>query len=225
MMAGVADAVDCRVAQVDVGARHVDPGTQDVGAFGELAGAHAGEEVEVLLYAAVAIGAVLARLGERAAVGAHLLGRLRVDIGLAGLDQADGAGVHLVEIVRGEVQVFAPLEAQPLHCLDDRVDVFLLFLLGVGVVEAHVTDAAVGLGEAEIQADGLGVAVVQVAVGLGREARFDAAAPFRRADVLVNDVADEVGGDGGFGGGVLFGFHRAEICVGHGRAGFQLARL
>jgi len=107
--------------------------------------------------------------------------------------------------------VLAPLEAQPLHRLEDGVDIFLLFLLGVGVVEAHVADAAVGLGEAEVQADRLGVAVVKVAVGLGREARLDAAAPFRRADVLVDDVADEVGDDGRFGcgcGGVLFGFHR-----------------
>ena len=211
MVGGVADAVDRRVAQVDVGARHVDPGAQDVRALGEFAGAHACEQVEILGHAAIAVGAVLARLGQRAAVGAHLLGRLRVHIGLAGLDQADRAVVHAVEIVRGEVQVLAPLEAEPMHRLEDGVDVFLLFLLGVGVVEAHVADAAVGLGQAEVQADRLGVAVVQVAVGLGREARLDAAAPFAVAVVLVDDAADEVGDDGGFGGrsgGVLFGFHR-----------------
>jgi hypothetical protein len=45
---GVADAVDGRVAQVDVGRGHVDPGAQDVGAVGELAGLHALEEVHVL---------------------------------------------------------------------------------------------------------------------------------------------------------------------------------
>ena len=208
MVGGVADAVDRRVTQVDVGARHVDLRAQDVGAFGELAGAHAREEVEVFVHAAVAVRAVLARLGQRATVGAHLLGRLRVHIGLPGPDQAQRAVVHAVEVVRGEVQVFAPLEAEPLHRLEDGVDVLLLFLLGVGVVEAHVAGAAVGLGEAEVQADRLGVAVVQVAVGLGRKARLDAAAPFRRTDVLVDDVADEIGHDGRFGSRVLFGFHR-----------------
>src|SRR5690606_41493665 len=63
------------------------------------------------------------------------------------------------------------------------------------------------------QADRLGVAVVQVAVGLGRKARLDAPGPFCRAKVPVDDVADAVGGDGrasgrGFGGGGFFGFHR-----------------
>jgi hypothetical protein len=44
------------------------------GAVGELAGAHAAEEVEVLLDAAVAVRAVRAGLGQRAAVLADLLG-------------------------------------------------------------------------------------------------------------------------------------------------------
>jgi hypothetical protein len=60
------------------------------------------------------------------------------------------------------------------HHLDDGVDVLLLFLLGVGVVEAQVADAAVVLRQAEVQADALGMADVQVAVGLGREAGADA---------------------------------------------------
>jgi hypothetical protein len=74
MVRGVADAVDGRVAQVDVGRGHVDLGAQDVGAVGELAGLHALEQIQVLGDAAVAVGAVLARLGQRAAVGAHLVG-------------------------------------------------------------------------------------------------------------------------------------------------------
>jgi hypothetical protein len=45
-------------------------------AVGELAGLHAAEQVEVLVDAAIAERAVLARLGQRAAVGAHLLGAL-----------------------------------------------------------------------------------------------------------------------------------------------------
>jgi hypothetical protein len=47
--------------------------------------------------------------------------------------------------------------------------VLLFFLLGVGVVKAHVADAAVVARQAEVQADALGVAHVQVAVGFGRK--------------------------------------------------------
>jgi hypothetical protein len=71
------------------------------------------------------------------------------------------------------VEAGFPVEAQPLHGVDDGVDVLLLFLLGVGVVEAQVADAAVVARQAEVQADALGVADVQVAVGLGREAGAD----------------------------------------------------
>ncbi len=91
-------------------------------------------------------------------------------------DERLGELVHQVEVVAREVEVLVlrpEIEAQPAHHLDDRLDVLHLLLLGVGVVEAHVADAAVLLGEAEVQADRLGVADVQVAVGLRREARAD----------------------------------------------------
>jgi hypothetical protein len=75
-----------------------------------------------------------------------------------------------------------------LHGFLDGVDVLLLFLLGVGVVEAQVAGAAVGLRQAEVQADALGVADVQVAVGLGREARADARR-VQRTGLVVGGVA------------------------------------
>jgi hypothetical protein len=108
---------------------------------------------------------------------------LLVDIGVAGLDQGFGRAVHEVEVVAGEVGAAAAAglrvvgrrgPAQPVHHLADGVDVFLLFLLGVGVVEAQVAHAAVVLRQAEVQPDALGVADVQVAVGLGRKAGADA---------------------------------------------------
>ena len=72
-----------RIAQVDVARGHVDLRAQHARAVRELAGAHALEQVEVLLGRAVAPGAVRARLGERAAVLADLLGAEVVDVGLA----------------------------------------------------------------------------------------------------------------------------------------------
>ncbi len=73
-MLRVEDAVQHRVAQVDVGRGHVDPGPQHARAVGELAGAHALEEVEALLRRPTPPRALATRLGERAAVLADLVG-------------------------------------------------------------------------------------------------------------------------------------------------------
>ena len=107
-MLGVEDAVEHRVAQVDVGRRHVDAGPQHARAVGELAGAHAREQVEVLVDRTVAPGALTAGLGKGAAVLAYLVGGEVVDISLAALDELDRPAVQLLEIVRGVVQMLAP---------------------------------------------------------------------------------------------------------------------
>jgi hypothetical protein len=65
--------------------------------------------------------------------------------------------------------VLAPVEAQPLHVGLDRLDVLELLLGRVGVVEAQVAAPAELARAAEVEADRLGVADVQVAVRLGRE--------------------------------------------------------
>ena len=68
--------------------------------------------------------------------------RLVVDIGLAGADQMLGPVVELLEIVRGVIEMLAPIEAEPAHVALDGVDVFLLFLGRIGVVEAQMAAAA-----------------------------------------------------------------------------------
>ncbi|MCY1225824.1 hypothetical protein D9M72_380320 [compost metagenome] len=213
---GMADAVEHRVAHHDIGRGHVDLRAQHVLAVGVLAGAHVAEQLQVLFDAALAVGRGLARLGEIAAVGGDLFGGLAVDIGGAALDQGLGKGVELVEVVAGVVQVrlllavlacAVPGEAEPVHGVDDRIDVFGVFLDRVGVVEAQVAAAAVVARQPEVHADALGVADMQVAVGLRREAcdhgrqRFAglvlAAGIGAGGEVLVDDAAQEVGGGGG----------------------------
>ena len=49
------------------------------------------------------------------------------------------------------------------------------------------------VGQSEIQADGLGVADVQVAVRLGRKASLHAALIFVRLQIFEDDVANEIG--------------------------------
>ena len=90
MMLGVQDAVHHRVAHVEVRRRHVHLGAQRARSIRKLAGLHALEQVQVLFHGAVAVGALLARLGQRAAVLAHFLGGQIADIGLARLDHLHG---------------------------------------------------------------------------------------------------------------------------------------
>jgi hypothetical protein len=194
----VEDAVQDRVAQVDVARGHVDLRAQHARAVGELAGAHAREQVEALLGGPVAPRALAAGLGERAAVLADLVGREVVDVGLAGLDEVDGPLVELLEVVRREVEVLAPVEAQPAHVGLDGVDVLLLLLDRVGVVEAQVAAAAELLGDAEVEADRLGVPDVEVAVGLGREARDDGLVrPSRRSAATISRMKSLRSGEDG----------------------------
>ena len=79
-----------------------------------------------------------------------------------------------------------------LHVLDDGLDVLDVLLGRVGVVHAQVADAAELAGDAEVEADGLGVADVQVAVRLGRKAGVDLRI-LLLGDVRGDDVADEIG--------------------------------
>ena len=206
---GVQDAVQHRIAQVHVAGSHVDLGAQHAGAVGQLPGAHVAEQRQVLLGGTGAVGAVLARLGQGATRGAHLVGRGVVHIGVAVGDQVLRPGIELFEIVRRVMQVHAPVEAEPVHITLDGVDELLLLLGRVGVVEAQVAAAAEFVGDAEIQADGFGVPDVQVAVRLRRKAGDDAGHAVLR-EVVVDDVADEVAPR--FLGRRVDGLGRRHVC-------------
>src|SRR5262249_6775917 len=155
-------------------------------------GPHPAEQIQVLLDRAVAERRGAAGLGQRAAVLADLLTAEIVDVGLAGADELLGPLVELFEVVAGVIEVLAPVEAEPADGAHDRVDVLLALLGGVGVVEAQVAAAAELAGHAEIDRDRLGVADVQVAVGLGRKPRDHLAAEAAGAVVLQDDVANEI---------------------------------
>ena len=192
MVRRVADAIDRRVPHVDVGAGHVDLQAQHVCAVRKLARAHAAEEVEVLGNAAAAIGAVDARLGQRAARGAHLFRRLAVHVGEPLADEPFREAIEVVVVIRGVIAVPAPVVAQPAHGIGDRVLVLDFFLERIRVVVTQVAGAVVLGGEPEVEDDRLGVSVMQVAVRLGREARDDAPAVFAGAKVVADDRAQEV---------------------------------
>src|SRR5690606_2524025 len=152
---------------------------------------------QVLLDGAVAERAVASRLGQAAAILAGLFRRQIADVRLAGLDQVNGPLVQLLEVI-GSVMLLGPLKAQPAHILPDGIDVLLIFLGRVGVIETQVALAAELLGQAEVQTDRLGMADMQVAVGLRREAGDDLAV-LAALQVGLDDRTKEIRGGGSLG--------------------------
>ena len=191
VMGGVHDAVQDWIAQVDVGRGHVDFGTQHAAAIGERAGLHKLKKVEVLLDGAVAVRAIFARLGERAAVFPDRVRSLVIYVCQALFDEHDSPVVELVKVIGSVVWPRPPVVAEPANVLLHGIHVFLLFARGVGVVVAEVALASVVGGNAEVDRDGLDAADVQVCVWLGWEAGNDlvVAAAF---EIGVNGFADEV---------------------------------
>ena len=210
-MGRLLDAVKRRVAHVEVGMAHVDLGAQHARAVGKFARPHATEEIQILGHRAVAKGAVLSRFVEVAAVLADLLSRQVVDIGLAIFDQDLGKPVDFVEVVRGIERLTVPAEAQPGHVLLDGLDVLDVFGAGVGVVVAQVALAAILGRQAEVQADGFGVADMQVAVWLGRKAGVHAPLVLSLREIIVDDLLDE--GAGGCWAAVRVGHERKTTVI------------
>src|ERR1035438_1349336 len=170
----------------------VDLRAQRAGAVRKLAGTHPPEKIQALGGLAIAPRAVAARFGERAAVGADLVGGEVARIGFSRVNQRLAKFVELSEIVRRVEEPVLPVEPQPVHVVLDRIHVLGLFLERVRIVEAEVARSPVFARDAEVQADRLGMADVKVAVRLGGEARSHAARVLSRASVLVEDLADEV---------------------------------
>src|SRR5450759_4031430 len=212
VMRGLADAEERGIAQVDVGRCHVDLRAQGAGAVRKLAAAHPPEKVHSLGNLAVAPRAVAARLRKRAAIRAHVVGREVADVGLARADQRLAEVIELPEIIRRVEEPVLPVEPEPVDVLLDRIHVLNVLLERVRVVKSEVALSAVLARDAEVQADRLGVADVEVAVRLGGKARRDAPSVLSRAPVLVENVADEIL-PGGLGHGCVGVVHGPPQCA------------
>jgi len=193
MMRRLQDAIQDRVTHDDVRRGHVDLGTQDPGAFVELAGPHASEQVQVLGDGTVPVWAVPAGLRQCAAIRANLLRGQVVHVRLAHLDQLLGVGIQLIKIVGCIVLAVAPVKPQPVDAIPHGLDVLGALLDRVRIIESQIAEPAKLLGDAEVQADRLRMAQLRVAVRFGRKPRVHAAAVLARPCVLCNDRADEIG--------------------------------
>ena len=157
-------------------------------------------------------GSFEARYGEYSEGDGELM-TFAVNKGFALFNEVYCKIIELLKIVRGKKQLAFKIKAEPLDVFLDRLDVLGLLFERVGVVEAQVALAAVGLGQAEVETDALGVPDVQVAVGLRRKARVDAAAVFAVLQIGVDDLADEVGWRGGTLGRGGIGFVAHDLAI------------
>ncbi len=134
-------------------------------------------------------------LGQRAAVFADFVGAQIVDIGFAlGLNQLDGKLVKLLEIIRGIIFLGPASRSPASGCLLLCASTYSISSL-TGLVSSkrrlHLPPKASA--RAEVDRNGLDVADVQIAVGLGREAGADTVET-GRDQVFFDGFADEIGG-------------------------------
>ena len=115
-----------------------------------------------------------------------------VHIGFTHFDKLFGIFVQLLKIVGSVKLSILPVAAKPVDVFADGVDVFLFFLGGIGVVKAQVAQSIEFIGNTEIQADGFGMAQMQISVGLRRKARMNLAAVTAGGVVFHNARPDKV---------------------------------
>ena len=183
--------IDDRVAEVHIGAGHINLGTEHHLAFLDFAGVHLLEQSEAFFDRTVAVWAFCTRLGRSALLCGDVFRRLFVDVSLAFLNQADGKVPQLLEVI-GCIIFISPLESEPLDVFLDGFHVFHIFFGGVGIVKAEVAYTAIAGCDSEIQADGLGVSDVEVSVWLGRESCLYAVSILTFAEVFLYSLFNEV---------------------------------
>ena len=83
------------------------------------------------------------------------------------------------------------METEPFDVFLDGVDVFVVFFFGIGIIKTQIAQAVINISQTKIQADGFGVADVQIAVRLGRETGLDGCM-FTAFEVFIDNGADKV---------------------------------
>ena len=158
MMGRFDDAVHYGVAEMHVWRCHVNLGAEHAGTFVKLAGIHALKKVKVFLNRTVAIRRIFTGSSGSAFLSGNLLGSLVIHIGFSLLDKADGQIVKLGEIITGIVLTVAPVKAEPVYVLTNRVHILHILLHGVGIIKTQVASAAEFFSHTEIHAYCLGMA-------------------------------------------------------------------
>ena len=167
-----ADAVDDGVTEIQIAAGQIDLGPEGHLSLLHLTVLHLFEQPQIFLDGPIPIGGGSGD-ADVAPVGLELLWRQLADVGQPLLDELHGILVVLLKVVGAVEKAVAPVKAQPMDILLDGVHVLSVLLSGVGVIHAEVAETAELLGGAEVDAQGLAVSDVQIAVGLRRKPGVD----------------------------------------------------
>lgn len=112
-----------------------------------------------------------------------------------------------------------------MHVFTDGIHVFGIFLHRIGIVEAQVAQPAVLLRQPEVDADGFGVADVQIAVRLRREPGVDFPAEAPRGVVLIDADVQKIQSDAVFRCGGSIHVHEQSFAAAfRGRLAFMKPR-
>ncbi len=193
VVVGVVDAVDHRVPHIEITAAQVNFSPKGILTVGKLSCLHPGKEIQRLFNGPIPPGG--------AGGGRHippvlseLLGGQLADIGKSLPDKFYGVVVHLVKVIRGKEKPVIPVIAQPVDVLLNGVHVLHVLLGGVGIVHPQVADAAILFRRTKIDKDGLGVADMEISIGLRREAGMDGHSGVLspRSNVLINKIMNKI---------------------------------
>ena len=200
MVMGITNAEDDRVAHVQVRRGHIDFGTDDILAVSKFTLFHPFKQGNTLAGGSIPPGTGSARFCQGAAIFAHLLGVQFVDVRLVYPDQFHGILIQLLEIVGSKIHAIRPVKAEPAYLLYDRLNILDIFLFGVGIVESQITFALELLCQTEIDADGFGMAYMQVAIRFRRETGMDPAGRAVIFKICLDYATDKIraGGVAGF---------------------------
>ena len=169
MMSHAPNAVQDWIAQVHIGARHINFSPQHSAAVVEKSCSHLSKKPQIGIDISIPIGAVLTGLSQCAPVSSGFIGAKITDIRQAFFDQYTGPVIERIEVARGKTDLSGPLKPKPADILLNRVNVLVTLFFGVGIVETQMAATIKTLCQAEVKTDGFRVSDVKKPVRLWRE--------------------------------------------------------
>ena len=157
-----------RVAQQQIGVRHVYPGTQRFFAVLILACFHIFKQLQVLFYAAVAVRAIRSRRHCRSFCSRYFFRCAVIYVSQSFLYQGNCKCIQLIKIVTG-IKFIIPGKSQPLYIILYAFYIFGFFCHWVGIVKPQITFTAIFFRQPEVEADGGSMSYMQVAIRLRRK--------------------------------------------------------
>ena len=162
------DAVDNRIPHIEVAGSKINLRAKRHRTVLEFTGLHACEEIEAFLNRTVTVRAD-SRRREIAPVFPHLFRCQLANIGVAVFDQLHSKFIHLREVFGSVVKPIFPVKAKPMNIIFDILNVFHVFLRGIGIIHTKIAQTAKFFSRAKVDADSFGMSDMQIAVRLRRK--------------------------------------------------------